>query len=65
MDIQERPTGKLIMIVLNGEILSVSSHEGVTEIKSEESEIYINTKDKLMQLCIFLGINDTTKLEGF
>lgn len=62
---QEIPTNKLIMIILNEEILSVSSYKGVTEIKSEESEIYINTKDKLMQLCIFLGINDTTKLKEF
>lgn len=58
-------TGKFIMIVLDDEILSVVQHEGVTEINSDEAEIYINTKERLIMIANALGIDDTSKLDEF
>ncbi len=41
------------------------NHEGVTEINSDEAEIYINTKDRLIMIANALGIDDTSKLDEF
>ncbi len=65
-ELEERaPTGKLIMVVLDNEILSVVNHEGVTEILSDESDVYVGTKSNLLLIATALGLMDTSKLDEF
>lgn len=56
---------KYIVIILDGEILSVQLSDGVTNINSQQSQIYIDTKDNLSQILSVLGIEDISKLEDF
>lgn len=56
---------KYIVIILDGEILSVQLSDGVTNINSQQSQIYIDTKDNLSQILSTLGIEDISKLEDF
>lgn len=54
---------KFIAIVLDNELLSVSPSEGVTQITSSLSSVYVDTKENLTTLLTALGIKDLTKLE--
>lgn len=54
---------KIVVIVLEGEILSAFSSEGITKITNSESSVYIDTKQNLITLLNSLKINDLSKLE--
>lgn len=56
-------TGKYIMIVLNGEILSIIQHEGVTEITSEESSHFTGDKETLKIIANTLNLKEINKLD--
>ena len=56
---------KIIVIVLNGNIATVQSYEGVTNITSELSSIFIDNYENLLLILNSIGITDLSKLEEF
>lgn len=53
---------KYIAIVLDNEILSVTPSEGITQITSTLSSVYVDTKQNLTTLLTALGVEDLSKL---
>ena len=56
---------KIIVIVLNNEILSVDKFEGVTSINSSESKIIVCDVVDAMTMLTALGIEDLSQVEAY
>lgn len=56
---------KIIVIILDNEILSVHEFEGVTSINSTESKIIMCEAAEAMTMLTALGIEDLSKVEAY
>ncbi len=56
---------KIIVIILDNEILSVHEFEGVTSINSSESKIIVCDVADAMTMLTALGIEDLSQVEAY
>lgn len=56
---------KIVAIIKDNEIISATEYTGDTEIKVQQSSVFIDTPDNLMLIMNAIGVEDVSKLEIF